>query len=88
MDRWPSGLPSNIWAQGQVIVDEYEFKLPSDIEPGNYSVAVGLYDAENGQRLLAADAVGAWVGVALGTGATIGVRGLVVLAGGLVHARA
>ena len=50
-DRWPGGLPSDIWAEGQVIVDEYELELPAPAEPGIYQIAVGLYTAANGLRL-------------------------------------
>jgi hypothetical protein len=58
LDRWPGGLPSNIWAQKQVIVDEYELELAPDIEPGTYQIVVGLYTAENGRRLPVSDADG------------------------------
>jgi len=57
-DRWPGGLPSNIWADGQVIVDEYELALAPEIEAGTYHLIVGLYLAGNGQRLPVSDAVG------------------------------
>jgi hypothetical protein len=58
LDRWPGGLPSNIWVQEQVIVDEYELELAPDIEPGTYKIVVGLYTAENGRRLPVSDADG------------------------------
>ena len=58
IDRWPGGLPSNIWVEGQVVVDEYTLELPAEIEAGHYEIIVGLYTAENGQRLPAADASG------------------------------
>jgi len=58
LDHWPGGLPSNIWAQEQVIVDEYELELAPDIEPGTYQIVVGLYTADNGQRLPVSDADG------------------------------
>ncbi|NCF66592.1 MAG: hypothetical protein GWP61_11495 [Chloroflexi bacterium] len=54
-DRWPGGLPSNIWAGGQVIVDEYEVELPPMVAPGTYQIAVGLYTAADGLRLPASD---------------------------------
>jgi hypothetical protein len=57
-DRWPGGLPSNIWAEKQVIIDEYELRLPPDLAAGAYQILVGLYDAESGQRLAAEDAAG------------------------------
>jgi hypothetical protein len=57
-DRWPGGLPSDIWAEGQVIVDEYELVLPVPAEPGTYQIAVGLYTAANGLRLPASNESG------------------------------
>ncbi len=50
-DQWPGGLPSNTWAAGQVIIDEYAIQLPQDAPPGTYQVIVGLYSAANGVRL-------------------------------------
>ena len=57
-DRWPGGLPSNTWAAGEVIVDEYAILLPPDALPGEYKVAVGLYTAVDGVRLSAVDGAG------------------------------
>ncbi len=58
IDRWPGGLPSNIWVEDQVVVDAYALDLPADLKAGNYELVVGLYTAENGQRLFATDASG------------------------------
>jgi hypothetical protein len=58
-DQWPGGLPSDIWAAGQIIVDEHAISLPADLLPGEYRLAVGLYTPRNGQRLPATDAAGA-----------------------------
>ncbi len=57
-DQWPGGLPSDIWAEGQIIVDEHAISLPADLPPGEYQLAVGLYTPHNGQRLPATDAAG------------------------------
>jgi hypothetical protein len=57
-DRWPGGLPSDIWAAGQVIVDAYELELPPTVETGNYQIVVGLYTAANGLRLPASNESG------------------------------
>ena len=54
-DRWPGGVPSNLWSQNQVIIDEYRLTLPSDIAPGDYQIATGLYSAGDGKRLPAFD---------------------------------
>lgn len=58
LDRWPGGLPSNIWSAGQVIIDRYELPLDPEIQPGVYQIVVGLYTAENGVRLPVSDANG------------------------------
>ena len=57
-DRWPGGIPSDIWAPGQVLIDDYTFTLPEDAPPGVYHVAVGLYTPANGLRLPASAAQG------------------------------
>ncbi len=57
-DQWPGGLPSDIWIDGQVIIDEYELQIPVNIQPGEYRVAVGLYDANNGRRFSAENQAG------------------------------
>lgn len=57
-DQWPGGLPSDIWAEGQIIVDAHAIPLPADLPPGEYQLAAGLYTASNGQRLPATDAAG------------------------------
>lgn len=59
IDRWPGGLPADLWAAGQVIVDEYVIDLPPDAPPGDYAVAVGLYSAVDGHRLPITDQRGA-----------------------------
>ncbi|MEZ4592903.1 MAG: hypothetical protein R3D55_17435 [Chloroflexota bacterium] len=53
-DQWPGGLPSNTWAAGQVIIDEYAIQLPQDAPLGRYQIVLGLYAVANGQRLLIA----------------------------------
>lgn len=49
--RWPTSL----WVPGQVLDDEHVVPLPADLPPGAYSLLVGLYDADTGQRLRLAD---------------------------------
>ncbi len=58
VDRWPGGLPSDLWSQNQVIVDAYELDLPDDLAPGDYQIAAGLYTASDGLRLPAYDSGG------------------------------
>jgi hypothetical protein len=60
-DRWPGDSPSDTWAAGQVIVDEYSIALPEEVPPGPYQVAAGLYDAATGDRLPLTDAAGTQV---------------------------
>jgi 4-amino-4-deoxy-L-arabinose transferase-like glycosyltransferase len=57
-DQWPGGLPANLWAVGQVITDEHTLNLPPDLPPGEYTLAIGLYDPATGQRLPALDGNG------------------------------
>ncbi len=56
IDNWQIGgnAPTSTWAVGQFILDQYVF----DGASGQYQVAVGLYDAANGQRLTAIDSTG------------------------------
>lgn len=39
--------PTSLWQQNEVVADTYTF----DLLPGEYTLAVGLYDAETGERL-------------------------------------
>lgn len=50
-DHWPAFLPSNTWAAGQVVVDEYAIALPESAPAGQYLIATGLYDASTGLRV-------------------------------------
>ncbi len=43
--------PTSTWQPGERIVDRYGLLLPDDLPPGEYRIAVGLYDAASGQRL-------------------------------------
>ena len=43
--------PTSTWQAGEEIVDRYALLLPNDLPQGSYSIAVGLYDPESGQRL-------------------------------------
>jgi hypothetical protein len=48
-DAMPRGgaYPTSVWALGEFVDDPYTFNLA----PGNYSLVVGLYEAETGERL-------------------------------------
>ena len=44
--------PTSLWSPGETILDPHILHFPSDIEPGQYTVRVGLYDPQTGQRVL------------------------------------
>jgi hypothetical protein len=46
--------PTSSWQVGQEITDNHGLALPADVPPGEYYLAVGLYDPSTGERLLAA----------------------------------
>jgi len=49
VDREPGGglVPTTIWQPGQTIIDRYGAAIPSDIAPGRYRIAIGLYGFDN-----------------------------------------
>lgn len=51
--------PTSSWLRGEYIADEYVVPVPNTLAPGAYSVYVGMYDPNSGQRLPATDANGA-----------------------------
>lgn len=52
-------LPTNRWFPGEYITDEYTLALPNDLAPGEYRMAVGMYDEATGVRVPLTDANGA-----------------------------
>jgi hypothetical protein len=52
-DGQPQGgaYPTSVWDAGEVVTDEHPLSLPPDLPPGAYSLRVGLYLLESGQRL-------------------------------------
>ena len=52
-DGPPSGgaWPTSSWRPGDTIPDERVLKLPPDLAPGRYALAVGVYDPATGRRL-------------------------------------
>ncbi len=48
--------PTSLWDEGEVIADEYLIPVPHEAPPGEYTIAVGMYTAETGERLPAYDA--------------------------------
>ena len=43
--------PTPQWTPGEVIRDQYDIPIPSELPPGEYLVVVGMYDAATGERL-------------------------------------
>jgi hypothetical protein len=60
MDAWPQGglWPTANWVRGQVVDDVYTLNLPPDAVPGDYWIAIGMYDPLDGSRLPVRDATG------------------------------
>jgi len=57
VDAWPQGgaWPTINWVPGQVVEDVYLLTLPPDAAPGEYRIALGMYDPLGGSRLPALD---------------------------------
>jgi hypothetical protein len=54
-DGYPAATPTTaLWA-GQVLTDRHRLRVPDDMPPGWYSVEVGLYRLETGERLALPD---------------------------------
>ncbi|HEM62035.1 MAG TPA: hypothetical protein ENO24_07060 [Chloroflexi bacterium] len=53
-DSQPGGgwLPTSSWQPGERFIDNHGLALPRDMPAGEYQLAVGLYDASTGQRLM------------------------------------
>jgi len=50
-DKYPASTPTTaLWA-GQVIADRHRLQVPDNMPPGWYSVEVGLYRLDTGERL-------------------------------------
>ena len=43
--------PTTGWAEGEIIIDEYDVPVQVDAPPGQYILEIGLYDLATGQRL-------------------------------------
>jgi hypothetical protein len=50
--------PTDRWRPGQIIADQHAIYLPVEAAPGDYPLQVGLYTADNFQRLDVLDAAG------------------------------
>jgi hypothetical protein len=60
-DSWPErgAAPTTSWVAGQVIADMHTLTLSTAAPAGDYTVFVGLYDAERGSRVPLYNATGA-----------------------------
>jgi 4-amino-4-deoxy-L-arabinose transferase-like glycosyltransferase len=63
-DSVPGGgtMPVTGWVPGEVIIDKYEIEVMADAPPGEYTIAIGMYEAATGQRLPIFDAAGELLG--------------------------
>jgi 4-amino-4-deoxy-L-arabinose transferase-like glycosyltransferase len=50
--------PTSMWRAGDTIEDSHLISLPPDLRPGDYSIAVGLYDPVTGSRAARLDGAG------------------------------
>jgi hypothetical protein len=58
-NRPVSGLyPTTEWTPGEKIVDRYEIATAPEIPPGEYSIEIGLYELDSGERLPVLDVMG------------------------------
>ncbi len=48
--------PTSIWSPGDVIDDRHTFRIPDDLPAGDYSLKIGLYLLDTGQRLTTGEA--------------------------------
>ncbi len=51
-------VPGYSWTTGDSFLQLHQFTLPDDLDPGSYSLAVGLYSLTDGRRIPLADAGG------------------------------
>ncbi|MBI3241053.1 MAG: glycosyltransferase family 39 protein [Chloroflexi bacterium] len=59
-DSRPRGglYSTQVWQAGEGIVDEHALGLPADLQPGQYTIKVGMYDSASLNRLAAQTANG------------------------------
>lgn len=59
-------FPTSSWQPGVTIADRYYIQLAEDARPGTYTLLIGMYDRETGERLDVFTSTGEPVGDALG----------------------
>lgn len=52
-DKVPYGgvYPPDRWWPGQIVDDNYAIEIPPDASPGDYTLQIGMYDWQTGERL-------------------------------------
>ena len=58
----PGEFPTRQWPLDKYVRDEHQLRLPSDLPPGEYIIAVGLWVQTEGWRLPVFDESGAQIG--------------------------
>jgi hypothetical protein len=53
-DAQPRGgyFPTTYWDPGEFITDEHALEIPASLAPGGYTLTIGLYDLETGERMV------------------------------------
>jgi hypothetical protein len=61
-DGYPAenSAATSTWRENEVVVDSHTLDLPPDLAPGSYTVRVGFYDENNGERLPQSDGTGSF----------------------------
>jgi mannosyltransferase len=54
--------PTTTWRKDEVVVDRYDIPIAKDAKPGSYSLKVGMYQQDGGQRLTITGPQGAQIG--------------------------
>jgi hypothetical protein len=56
-DSWPQAgvYTTDRWLTGEIIAERYTVELPSNLQPGTYTLYTGIYDPTTGTRLPAYD---------------------------------
>ena len=44
--------PTGGWTAGEIVRDQYDLTISPEAPPGRYRIAVGMYRAETGERLV------------------------------------
>jgi hypothetical protein len=53
------GNPTDTWQPDEIIVEQIRLTVNPGAPPGDYTLYIGMYDPENGERVLLTDEQGA-----------------------------